>query len=663
MTGSRKSARLARKTLLVGLLGLVLVGSGLYLAASNETGRLLSAVEQDHVERADTTTVLVIATPAKPADNPAPQNPSVADKPTAMPAPVHDVTVDLSQTTSPLNPSNSSVPVYSAFDFLRDYLTNRTYPIIVEGTPWTNSSVNVQQYQEQLGGVTYWDFWSELENWDSPFYMYQDDEGKWQPYQKQVVRNSVGKDVEAYLLLDRKGPGVMDKIWFTQDAAWMLETAESRKNVGTIENMQEFVEWGNLDKLGIFRVEVDDRIAYDGPIKDWLSGKALGLTPELTQILTWRHKEYGSNGSIIPVPYQKHLRVLVYGGSKKPKWFMATGIRFPETTRVKSFASDLPMDEMAQLASNVLKPETYINTFESRRTFELQAEPKTPAKIQVNGAGTLNALQFQISKKDDPKQLWLRIRYGDAIGIDLPLIAFFGDHKYLVLHRSAPIGIVETADRFVFYSNLPLSFQDGLTIELENRGANPIAVNVRLAGSRETTHTQLWTQYRETERLSVYGPDYHVQVPGDGKLVGLVMVTEDQDLDKIPKILDPKNPGTEDPVKRAWPMGYLEGNLMLLDGTGRSRLYGGHEDWADGGFYFNRGYTNPAGGSNRPFGGILRYKDGKDGYATIFRYLNDLSAFRFQNGLQMNLGHGTWDNNFPVKYGVTVYYYKEIKAK
>jgi hypothetical protein len=149
-------------------------------------------------------------------------------------------------------------------------------------------------------------------------------------------------------------------------------------------------------------------------------------------------------------------------------------------------------------------------------------------------------------------------------------------------------------------------------------------------------------------------------LPGDGKLVGLVLVSEDQGLAQIPKIVDPKT-GAEDPVKRAWPMGYLEGNLSLADGADRSRLYGGHEDWADGGFYFNRGYTNPPGGSNRPFGGILRYKDGADGYATIFRYFDDLSAFRFQNGLVMNLGHGTWDNNFPVKFGITAYYYEEMK--
>lgn len=653
--------RLTPKILLGSLFGLTLIGSGLYLAGETRAGWSI-AKQGDTVERADAAPVIVESLPTQLPEPVAPQNQSIADKPTVTPMPVHDVTVELDPATASLKPGNPGLPVYSAFDFLRDYLTNRTYPNIIEGTPWTNNSVNVQQYQQDLGGVTYWDFWSEPENWDSPFYMYQDDEGKWHPYQTATIQNPGGQDVKAYLLVDRKGPGVMDKIWFTEDAVWMLETPESRKNVGPIENMDNFIEWGNLDKLGNFRIEVDDRVAYDGPIEDWFSGKALGLTPDLAQILTWHHQEYGSSGSIIPIPYQKHLRVMVYGGSKKPKWFMATGVRFPETTRVKSFdRSDLPIEQMTRLAVNVLNPEDYISHLDGQRAFNLQASPGTPATIRFNGAGTVDAVQFQVSKKYDPKQLWLQVRYGNDVGIDMPLIAFFGDHTHLVLHRSAPLGIVESPDSFIFYSNLPLAFQNGLTIELENRGSTPIDVNVSIAGSRETANTQLWVLYRETEKLAVYGPDYHVELPGDGKLVGLVLVSEDQGLDEIPRIDDPKNPGAEDPVKRAWAMGYLEGNLLMLDGAGRSRLYGGHEDWADGGFYFNRGYTSPPGGSNRPFGGILRYKDGQDGYATIFRYFNDLSAFRFQNGLQMNLGHGTWGNNFPVKFGVTVYYYKEIK--
>lgn len=615
---------------------------------------------QNQVERADSAPVIVVPTPTKLAGSTPLQILPAANQPTATRAPANDATIDLNQTTPASTPNPQGVPIYSAFDFLSDYLTNRTYPNIVDGTPWTNNSVNVQQYAQNLGGVTYWDFWSERENWDSPFYMYQDDNGNWHPYQTATVQDTAGQNVSAYLLVDRKGPGVMDKIWFTEDAVWMLETAQSQKDVGPIADRQDFIEWGNLEALGNFRIEVDDRVAYDGPIKDWFSGNALGLTPALTQILTWRHREYGSNGSIVPIPFQQHLRVLLYGGTKKPKWFMASGARFSAATRVKPFEkSDLPIDQMTRLAQNVLAPESYIDSL-SPRVFDLQADPKTPATLRFSGAGTVRALQFQIAKTFDPASLWLRVAYGNDAGIDLPLVAFFGDHTHLVLHRSTPLGIVESPDSFIFYSNLPLPFQNGMTITLEDRGARPIDVTVRVAASRDTASTQLRVLYRPAEKLAVYGPDYHAQLPGDGKLVGLVLVSEDQGLDAIPKIIDPKT-GVEDLVKRAWAMGYLEGNLTLLDGAGRSRIYGGHEDWADGGFYFNRGYTNPPGGSNRPFGGILRYKDGADGYATIFRYFDDLSAFQFKKGLQMNLGHGTWDNNFPVKFGVTAYYYAAVK--
>jgi hypothetical protein len=634
--------------------GAVVIGIGLYLASSGALG-----ARAPQVERADAAPVVALPAPTQPPAHTIP--PSAAPVPTAFatPTPIHRAEIDLASITP--TPSPTPVSVYSAFDFLRDYLTNRTYPNSIDGTPWENSSVNIQQYQQPLGGVSYWDFWSEHENWDSPFYMYQDDNGNWHPYQTVSTQNAAGQNVHAYLLVDRKGPGVMDKIWFTEDAVWMLTTEQSRKDVGPIPDMQDFIEWGDLEKLGNLRIEVDDQTTYDGAIKDWFSGQALGLTPALAQILTWRHREYGSSGSLVPIPYQQHLRVLLYGGSKKPKWFMATGVRFPETTRIQAFEkSDLPIAQMTRLAQNVLQPETYIDSLGGARVFTLQADARNPAAIRFTGTGTVSALQILIPKDADPTPLWLRVTYGSAVGIDLPLVAFFGDHSHLVLHRSTPLGAVESTDGYLFYSNLPMPFQDGMTIELENRGARAIDVTVRVAVSRDANGAQLRVLYRPAEKLSVYGPDYRVELPGDGKLVGLVLVSQDQGLDAIPKIIDPKT-GAEDTVKRAWPMGYLEGNLMLKDGAGHHRLYGGQEDWADGGFYFNRGYTSPPGGSNRPFGGILRYKDGRDGYATIFRYFDDLAAFRFQNGLQMDFGHGTWDNNFPVQYGVTAYYYEEAK--
>lgn len=559
-------------------------------------------------------------------------------------------------TGAPLIAPNKNT-VYTPFDFLRGYLTNRTHAIIVEGKPWTNSTVNVTQYQQELGGVTYWDFFSELENWDSPFFMWQDDAGQWQPYRKETIRNSAGQTFTGYLIVDRQGPGVMDKLWFTQDAAWMLETEESKRNVGPIRNLDELLEWGNLDKLGNLRIEVDEGVAYDGAIVNWFSGKALGLTPALAQILTWRHREFGSNGSLAPIPYQKHLRVLTYGGTKKPKWFLATGVRLPDSTRVKPF-SGLPVDEITRLVRNVSAPESYINTFENTRAFELQIQPGEPAVIRLTGAGSIAALQFRIAKKYDLKSLILRVKYGDQVGINLPLIAFFGDHKQLTPHRSTPLGIVEDGDAYIFYSNFLLPFQNGLTIELAN--PNLLAVSVRLATASDTMNTQLRVLYRESEKLTALGPDYRVASPGDGKLVGLVLVTTEQEYSKIPRVYLADKPNVEDPEKKPWAMGYLEGNLTLADGAGNTRIYAGHEDWADGGFYFNRGYTNPTGGANRPFGGILRYKDGTEGYATIFRYFNDLSAFRFKNGLQLSFGHGTWKNNYPVKFGATIFYYHQV---
>jgi hypothetical protein len=554
-------------------------------------------------------------------------------------------------------PATGSTLAYAADDFLRDYLTNTTWPRIVDAVPWTNGTVNYQQYNQPLGGVTYWDFFSEHENWGSPSYLFQDDDGKWQPYLVEQIRGAQGQPFNAYILVDRKGPGAMEKIWFTQDAVWMLATEQSSRDVGPIASVDALAEWGNLEALGNFRIEVDDHVAFDGPIQDWFSGKMLGLGGTAASALTWRHREFGSSGTMVPVLYQRSLRVMVYGGTKKPKWFMATGVRFPNSVRVQPFPGGISRDDWSRLAANVLKPEAYVSTLDNVRVFDLVAAPNAPAVLRADGAGTFAAMQFTLSKKYDARQLYLRVRYAADAAINMPFLAFFSDHNTLALHRSTPIGVLESPDAYVFYSNLPMPFRNGISVEISTRGTEPISLTAGVAVSSAQSSTELRSFYGAEEKLQMYGPDYQVKLAGDGKLVGLTLVTEDQGLDAIPKIF--AKPNEEDPVKRAWSMGYLEGNLSLFDGVGNSRLYGGHEDWADGGFYFNRGYTEPAGGANRPFGGLLRYKNGKDGYATIFRYFNDLTAFAFKNGLTMNFGHGTWQNNFPVKYGVTVLYYSQ----
>jgi hypothetical protein len=314
---------------------------------------------------------------------------------------------------------------------------------------------------------------------------------------------------------------------------------------------------------------------------------------------------------------------------------------------------------MEQLARNVSYPEQYLDTLDSQN-FELSTHAGVPAEISFDGAGTLQAIEFQLAKHYDPRQLWLRVSYGNDVGIDLPFLAFFGEANQISLHRSAPVGLLDAGDAYLFYSNFPMPFQNGITLQLITTGSAEIPIAGRLALSRENSYTtQLRVLFKPGEPLLVYGPDYTVDVPGNGKLVGLVLVTKDQKYDQVPTVLDKKS-GKEDPAAKKWPMGYLEGNLTITDGAGNARYYSGQEDWAEGGYYFNSGYQFPIGGANRPFAGILRYQGGVNGYATLFRYFNDASAFPFKNGLHLAMQHGTWKNNFAVTYETTLFYYQQM---
>ncbi len=452
----------------------------------------------------------------------------------------------------------------------------------------------------------------------------------------------------------------MDKLWFTQDPTQSFLSLLTQGNLFWSADAPDVVEWGSLSKLGSLRIEVDDSIVYDGPIESWFSGDAQQLPDVLKQILVWRYRQFGSDGNIIPVPYQKHLKISVYGGKAKPKWFMATGISLPPGTRVKPYtAEDLPVDQMAPQAENVLRPETFVDSLPDPQNFEFKVQAGNTAILSFQGAGTIAAIQFRLGKAYDPRQLTLQVKYGTTTGVDMPLLAFFSEPDQLSFHRSTPIGVVDAGDTYLFYSNLPMPYQNDISILVSTESNNPIPLTIKLAQLQTTFGTQLRAQYNPPEKLQVYGPDYRLHIDGNGKLVGLVLITGNQQYGKVPK-LNSTETDLEDMDKRVWPMGYLEGNLSMTDGAGNRRMYSGQEDWAEGGYYFNAGYTTPTGGSNRPFGGILRYKGGQDGYATLFRYFNDLSAFPFRNGLNLAFGHGTYRNNFPVTYSTVVIYYLQV---
>ncbi len=547
----------------------------------------------------------------------------------------------------------ASLPIYASFDFFSAYLTNQTYPDIVEGTPWDFGSTNISQLRQPNGGISYWDYWVENERWDSPNHLWRDDDGHWHTYRSETIRDAAGKNVTAYVLFDVKGPGVMDKLWFTHDPSQSFMAVLGENNPLSFLEPQEQTQWGDLAKLGNLRIQVDDQIVFDGPIKDWFSGQAQHLGPLLRQIAVWKYIDFGSDGNIIPIPYQNRLKVSVYGGSGKPKWFMATGMKLPSGTLVRPYRSpdDLPLPQMEQLAENVLNPDQFFDTLIGKRDYQVTVASHSPATFELKGSGSVEALQFEIDKQYDPRKLQLLVRYGGKPGIIAPFLAFFGEADQVAPHRSSPIGYVDKGNTYLFYSNLPMPYQSGMTIQLATEQDTPIPLIARIAVTDMTFNTQLRVYHDPGQKLMLYGPDYVVHLPGDGKVVGLVLVTKDQGFDKIP---------LGDAIRKPWPMGYLEGNLTMVDGRGATRYYSGQEDWAEGGYYFNSGFTRPSGGGNRPFAGILSYKPDKDGCATLFRYFYDLSAFRFRNGLHLSFQHGTWNNNFPVTYGATIFYYSEM---
>lgn len=577
--------------------------------------------------------------------------------PTPMPSSTATRTPTATATATPI-----VVRTEIAARFLTDYLLNRTYADIVEARPWAATSLNVWQYTQEMGGVTFWDYFASTfgqgfeEDWSSSRYGWLDEQGRWQTYRQETVKDARGRDVTAYVLVDRTGPGAIDKIVFTQYSV-AARPGDSRN--------PDLAEWGLLANLGRMRIQVDGRTVYDVPVEEWFSGAALCLPPDLARLFFWRYRDFGSSGGIFPIPFQSSVKVSVYGGIEKPKWFTVTGVTFPPDARVNALGGCLDaatQDALRTAAPNVTAPEAYLQG-EDVTSVSLAIAPPSASQWRLDGAGTLTGLQLRVPRNYDVSALDLTLAYGDERGVTLPLIALFSDQDRMVKHRSAPIGVVddpEDARYYLFYLNYPLPFQHGLTLALATRGG-AVTVEARYARSSQVKNTQFRIAYdglNSRPPLQPLGPDYRLTLPGDGKLVGVVLTTRGYEYNA--KEIPAPPP---DLVRGAgvFPMGYMESNVTLRDGRGAVRVYSGLEDFADGGYDFDS--DKGAGGRNLPFAGVLgfSFNPPEKGYFTIFRYWNDLCAFRFKQGLSLAIQHGTWKNNFNVRYGAVVLYYAQVQ--
>lgn len=565
-------------------------------------------------------------------------------------------------------PTETSIPILTYDDLISDYFGNRTYSRIIESKPWINNSFHRTLYEKNETSV--WDFFypRDRDDWESADYGWQDDEGVWRSFTKGNIHGET-----SYIIVDRDGPGVVDKMIFTQ------HSYKDRQD----EDFEDLNDWGYLSKIGKLLIEVDNEKVYEGPIRQWFEGYAFGNNPEkdLLTLFFWKYKDMGSNGSTLPIPYQKHIKISVYGGEEKPKWFIITGATFPQETKIESFKgrlSDSIINKINTNKENITHPENYINQYQTDEVVFYVGDQSQ--KIQKEDRGTIEALQFRIPKNYDVLQLKFKISYGYETGIDLPLLAFFGDQDKdpktgaVVTHHSTPMGIIDDPkdpqNYYLFYSNYPMPYQNGITIEVTTKSL-PVTIPAKIAFSDRTSNTRFLVRYDgylDHPKLVIGSEDYKINVSGNGKLVGFILATRDQQSRNIPSPSPYPNQGAG---RTVWPMAYLESNVNMSDSRkGTARILSGIEEIGETGYWANDAYTNPAGGGNRYFSGILgasferekgrEYDMREDSYVTFFRYYNDLSAFRFIDGLKISIQHGTWKNNFPVRYGATLFYYLEI---
>ncbi len=511
--------------------------------------------------------------------------------------------------------------------------------------PWLNSTTNIAWHTTlPWGGVTYADRFYDERPWTSKEHLWQDDQGDWHEYEKRG---------DEYILVKRNGPGVVNRLWFSYDDASQLTDFQKLD-----PRNYNYMTWGNLDKLGFLKITIDGQVVFNRPITEYFSGKPFGIPDQIGELINWKVPEMGSVGSLLKLSYAKSVEISVYRG-EQPRFFAIDGLTFPLTTKVIPFTGR-PTDYSklaTPLLSRIIKnPDVYLNTVGQKPESRLLKTNTKDGSIDFPGTGTIEAIQLKVPKHVDQGKLTLRIRYGSETAVSMPLIAFFGEKDRLSFHKSFPLSIIEDGDSILYVGNLPLPFDQGMALEVHHADGQRVDIAAQYVRSNRTVPSRLYVDFGSDEKLLANGPNYVRTVVGSGKVVGMVLTTKDQCQMCVRR--EYFDNGIE-VVFFPHQFGFLEGNVEIDTGKG-TLIHSSIEDFFNGGIYWNLFHQ---GVPNQPYthhSGLLSGQwDGAKPFGTFYRYFHGTDGIEFTNALKVSMQHGVFNNNWPVTYALTIYYYKD----
>ncbi len=442
---------------------------------------------------------------------------------------------------------------------------------------------------------------------------------------------------EGCVLAERAGPGEVQSIWFTRDAATV-----SRKEYA-----------GNL------RIELDGVTVLNAPLKDIVTGQ-LGA-PFIYPLVASAAQSSSGLYIKVPMPYRERMRIST---QNNPYFYHVSYRVFADTEGVSTFdPSDQALDIVELLRrSGTADPKPARSDARTVTNAFSVAAGASATLADLSGPGMISQLRLRIPRSGGAKSrplrtellrtARLRITFDGQRTVDAPLGEFFGSGLGEVKVRSL-FYAMDTADDGWYSTWWPMPYRQTALVELYNGSARSIE-----SGDVEVTYTASseWERRLRPEGDAAYfratsargattpGRDWvFLDVQGQGKFVGVTHTMA----------------GSDDGGGRSGlsgnPRSYLEGDeRVYVDGSRTPRMHGtGAEDFYEGAYYFGSGsFTAPMNGAPAH----LAFDNGCQFDCTGAYRLMIGDAVPFHSSLRFSIEHGP-RNDVPAVYGSTAYWY------
>jgi hypothetical protein len=423
---------------------------------------------------------------------------------------------------------------------------------------------------------------------------------------------SNGNDV----LLDVKGPGEIDSIWFTSYNAaspiYIYFDGETTPRINTT--------LGNL-----------------------LSGANAPFVQPLVGYSNASNTDdgYGQSGYFIDLPmeFAKSVKIEMTGGVGYYNVYYrtfatSTGVTtFTPTTTDPNYQS--PTAAAAIWSNAMTDPKSTSGNIGLSGSASVSAGSSSTI-ANITGVGSINSIKFQVASSSDNDatldNTWIKMYFDgqSTPSVNAPFSMFFADSQYGTTH-ALPVG-KDTSG--TYYSYFPMPYDHSAKIVLYSQSGSAVNLNYQIQYNTAPylglgNTAGYFSAYYNNNTITplVAGQDYELLnvTSTKGQYVGMVY--------DVPY------------------GGYLEGNAEIYVDGSLTPLQGtGTEDWFDGAYYWNDGsFTQATHGVNF-----------FPGSTTLETYRFDLNdPISFNNSIKLGIQHGATDDAgvYPYSVSSVVFYY------